>query len=76
MTTVESERLLGRISVDAPDPRWIEGTSSAVEIAGTIITHTRSGDGFYPVYALVDEHGQVLGLRVDLVHESERAGRL
>lgn len=56
--------LVSRI-VDPQNPDRIEGTS-AVSVEGTIMTLTPSGDGTYPVYAEVDDTGQVLSLRIDL----------
>ncbi len=50
---------------DAENPRRIEGTS-AVQVEGTIMTTTAGGDDSYPVYAELDEQGQVMSLRVDL----------
>jgi hypothetical protein len=53
---------------DADNPRRVRGTS-AVQVRGTIMTTTPSGDGAYPVYAELDDTGQVLALRVDLRRE-------
>jgi hypothetical protein len=46
------------------NPRRIEGTN-AVEIQATSMTTTPQGDGFYPVFAEV-ENGKVVSLRIDL----------
>jgi hypothetical protein len=50
---------------DRQNPRRIEGTS-AVQVEGTIMTMTPAGDDMYPVYAELDDNGQVLSLRIDL----------
>jgi hypothetical protein len=50
---------------DDDNPRRVQGTS-AVQVHGTIMTTTPSGDGAYPVYAELDDPGQVLALRVEL----------
>lgn len=50
---------------DPQNPQRIEGTS-AVQVEGTIMTMTAGGDDMYPVYAELDDGGQVLSLRVDL----------
>lgn len=50
---------------DPQNPRRIEGTT-AVQIEGTIMTTTPAGDDVYPVYAELDDNGQVLSLRVSL----------
>ena len=56
--------------IDEANPRRIAGTS-AVEVAGTIMTQTPEGDDLYPVYGLIDdETGQFLSLRIDLRPES------
>jgi hypothetical protein len=49
---------------DAENPRRIAGTTG-VEIEGTIMTTTVTGDDLYPVYGLVDEEtGKILSLTV------------
>lgn len=50
---------------DPQNPHRIEETS-AVQVAGTIMTKTAGGDDMYPVYAELDASGQVLSLRIDL----------
>lgn len=50
---------------DQGNPLRIEGTS-AVQVEGTIMTTTPGGDDLYPVYADVDDSGQILSLRIDL----------
>jgi hypothetical protein len=50
---------------DRSNPHRIEGTT-AVAVEGTIMTTTPRGDDTYPVYAELDDAGQVLGLRIDL----------
>lgn len=50
---------------DPQNPRRIEGTC-AVQIEGTIMTTTAGGDDMYPVYAELDDDGQIVSLRVDL----------
>jgi hypothetical protein len=50
---------------DPQNPQRVPGTS-AVEIEGTIMTTTPGGDDMYPVYAEVDDDGQILSLRIDL----------
>lgn len=48
----------------------VNGTS-AHEIAGHLMTNTPDGDGQFPVYAEVDEQGQIQSLRIDLTDEPE-----
>jgi hypothetical protein len=50
---------------DKANPHRIDGTT-AVAVGGTIMTTTPKGDDMYPVYAEVDDAGQILGLRIDL----------
>jgi hypothetical protein len=45
--------------------------TSAIELHGHFITGTPDGDGTFPVYAEVDESGQVHALRIDLNDEPE-----
>ena len=55
---------------DKDNPRRIAGTTG-VEIEGTIMTTTVTGDDLYPVYGLVDdETGQILSLTVHFVDPS------
>lgn len=52
------------------DRPGIDGTS-AHEINGQLMTNTPDGDGRFPVYAEVDERGQIQSLRIDLNDEPE-----
>lgn len=51
---------------DKENPRRIAGTT-AVQVEGTIMTTTVTGDDLYPVYGLVDEDtGKIVRLTIDL----------
>ncbi len=50
---------------DSGNPRRVDGTT-AVEVEGTIMTKTPAGDDLYPVYAELDDNGQVRSLCIDL----------
>lgn len=55
---------------DDRNPRRISGTTG-VQIEGTIMTTTVTGDDLYPVYGLVDEEtGRILSLTIRLVASS------
>ena len=66
----EWQGVVGEI-FDSDNPRRVAGTT-AVEVEGTIMTTTVTGDDLYPVYGLVEEEtGQIVGLTVDLTAGSQ-----
>jgi hypothetical protein len=63
--------VVDRMFDDKGNYRKGEKETTAINVNGTFMTSTPHGDGQYPVYAEVDERGQVVSIRIELDQDEE-----